>query len=110
MELNHYQEEASKTATFDDFPVDPIVYLTLGLTGESGEVAEKIKKMFRNDNGTLSDEKKEAIKYELGDVLWYVSQLARALGYTLDEVAHANIKKLADRHARGVIKSEGDNR
>lgn len=110
MELNHYQEEASKTATFDDFPVDPIVYLTLGLTGESGEVAEKIKKMFRNDNGVLSDEKKEAIKYELGDVLWYVSQLARALGYTLDEVAQANITKLADRHARGVLKSEGDNR
>lgn len=110
MELNHYQEEASKTATFDDFPVDPIVYLTLGLTGESGEVAEKIKKMFRNDNGVLSDEKKEAIKYELGDVLWYVSQLARTLGYTLDEVAQANITKLADRKARGVLKSEGDNR
>jgi len=110
MELNHYQEEASKTATFDDFPVDPIVYLTLGLTGESGEVAEKIKKMFRNDNGILSDEKKEAIKYELGDVLWYISQLARTLGYTLDEVAEANITKLADRKARGVLKSEGDNR
>lgn len=110
MDLNEYQQQASKTATFDDLAVDPMLYVTLGLTGEAGEVAEKVKKMLRNDNGMLTDEKREGLKYELGDVLWYVSQLARVLGYTLEDVAKANIAKLADRAARGVIKSEGDNR
>ena len=110
MELNEYQEHASITATFEDLPVDPLLYVTLGLTGEAGEVAEKVKKVLRNDHGEMSDDKKEAIKYELGDVLWYISQTARILGYSLEEVAQGNIDKLADRKKRGVIASEGDNR
>lgn len=110
MKLNEYQDTASTTATFSDLAVDPLVYVALGLTGEAGEVAEKVKKMIRNDGGVLSDDKKDAIKYELGDVLWYLSQMARVLGFTLEEVAQANIAKLADRKARGVLKSEGDNR
>ena len=111
MELNEYQEKASHTATFDpDQQTDALVYLALGIAGESGEVVEKIKKLIRNDAGVLTDEKKEAIVYELGDVLWYLSQMARVLGVSFDEVASRNIAKLADRAKRGVIKGEGDKR
>jgi NTP pyrophosphatase (non-canonical NTP hydrolase) len=82
----------------------------MGLAGETGEAVDKIKKIFRNDNGIVSAEKKEEIKKELGDVLWYLSQIARELDIAFADVAKANIAKLADRAARGVIKSEGDNR
>ena len=110
MEMNEYQERATKTAQFDELVIDPIAETTLGLTGEAGEVAEKIKKMFRNDGGKLSDEKREDLKKELGDVLWYISQLSRLLGISLEDVAETNIKKLADRFERKVIKSSGDDR
>lgn len=114
MDLNEYQEQASHTASFEGMEVDktlhPLLYVTLGLTGEAGEVAEKVKKMLRNDNGVLSEEKRIAIKHELGDVLWYISQAARLLDFSLSDIAQANIDKLKDRRARGVIKSEGDNR
>lgn len=110
MQLNEYQKETSKTAQFDEGLVHPIAYVTLGLVGEAGEVAEKIKKVFRNDNGDISDEKREDLKKELGDVLWYLAQLSKLLDITLDEVAEANLKKLRSRLDRGVIKSEGDNR
>ena len=111
MNLNEYQDLAARTATFGEWDKDrQILYLTLGITGEAGEVAEKIKKIMRNDAGVMSDEKKEEIKKELGDVLWYLSQMSRVLGYSFEEVAQANIDKLADRAKRGVIRSEGDNR
>lgn len=86
------------------------MFLCLGLAGESGEVIEKIKKIIRNDKGVVSSEKREELKREIGDVLWYLSQLAKQLDIPLNEVAKANIAKLADRQARDVIKSEGDNR
>lgn len=108
--MNAYQEKATKTAFFDPQVLNPIAAVTLGLTGETGEVAEKIKKLFRNDKGALTDETREELKRELGDVLWYISQLARLLDISLDDVAAANIEKLADRNKRGVIKSSGDNR
>ena len=111
MDFNEYQTKASTTATFEGKQNDyKLMYLALGIAGESGEVAEKIKKLMRNDNGELDEEKRVAIKHELGDVLWYLSQMARVLGYTFEEVAEANLSKLADRKNRGVIKSEGDNR
>ncbi len=110
MDFNEYQKQASTTARFENLNVDPIIYLALGLAGESGEVVEKIKKIVRNDGGEISDEKREAIKLELGDVLWYVSQMADVLGIPFEEVAKANIDKLASRMDRGVICSEGDNR
>ncbi len=110
MNFNEYQKLASRTATFDDNKLDPLVYLTLGLAGESGEVVEKIKKVYRNDKGELSQEKKEDLKKELGDVLWYLSQMARVLEMEFDDVAKVNIEKLEDRQKRGVICSEGDNR
>jgi NTP pyrophosphatase (non-canonical NTP hydrolase) len=110
MNLNEYQEKAATTATFTDTGILRTAYLTLGLTGEAGEVAEKVKKAIRDEGAVLTQDKKDDIKKELGDVLWYVSQLARVLGFTLDEVAEANLAKLADRKSRGVIGGSGDAR
>lgn len=110
MDLNTYQNQAATTATFTDTGILRTAYLALGLTGEAGEVAEKVKKAIRDEGGEVTQEKKEDIKKELGDVLWYVSQMARVLGFTLEEVAEANLAKLADRKARGVIGGSGDSR
>ena len=104
-----YQQAAHSTAQFGDY-VPAFVYLALGLAGESGEVVEKIKKIVRNKNGQINNDDKEEIKKELGDVLWYISQLSLELGIPLSEVAEANIKKLFDRKERNVITSQGDNR
>ena len=86
------------------------MYSCMGLAGETGELIEKIKKVMRNDNGQISDEKRELIKLEIGDVLWYLSQVARFCDIAFDDAAKANVEKLADRRARGVIRSEGDAR
>jgi NTP pyrophosphatase (non-canonical NTP hydrolase) len=104
MNINKYQDEAKYYAVYPERHM--IVYPTLGLVGEAGEVAEKVKKNLRGD-GTLDH--KEVAK-ELGDVLWYVANLAADLGYTLEEVAQMNINKLENRHIRGVIRGSGDNR
>ncbi len=91
-----------------------LIYPALGLSGESGEVAEKIKKLWRNQGqtgaGGLTLDKKEDLVKELGDVLWYVNAMCRELGVPMDEVASKNAAKLSDRAQRGVIKSEGDHR
>jgi NTP pyrophosphatase (non-canonical NTP hydrolase) len=111
MELNEYQKLAGRTADFSGLPGQyPVMYCALGLAGETGELIEKIKKTMRNDNGVVSPESKEAIKREMGDVLWYLSQLAHFLDITFEDVGQTNIEKIADRAKRGVIKSEGDNR
>lgn len=111
MDFDEYQTLAKRTANFagktDEYA---LMYLCLGLAGETGEVIEKMKKVVRNDGGVVSDEKREDIKRELGDVLWYASQLADRLGIPFNTVAEANITKLADRAARHVIASEGDTR
>lgn len=83
-----------------------IVYPALGLAGESGEIAEKIKKWLRKDN----ELDREALLMELGDPLWYIASLADDLGYTLQDVINANVSKLTSRKERGVIKGSGDNR
>jgi NTP pyrophosphatase (non-canonical NTP hydrolase) len=91
-----------------------LVYPALGIAGEAGEVADKVKKLWRNKNvqygHELTEEDSLALKHELGDVMWYISAMARRLGSSLEQVVELNIKKLTDRRARGVIKSEGDNR
>ncbi len=86
-----------------------IAYLALGL-GEVGEVQGKIKKIIRDDANVISEEKKEAISAELGDVLWYVAVLAAELGLNLEDIAWGNVNKLASRKERGVIQGSGDNR
>ncbi len=109
MELNQYQVLARKTARYPDLGNNPI-YPTLGLAGEAGEVSDKVKKVIRDKNGFFDEVSKDAIKLELGDVLWYISQLSSELGYDLEEVAKANLDKLKSRESRGKISGEGDNR
>lgn len=88
----------------------PIVYPTLGLVNEAGELAGKVKKIFRDKGGVISETDRDALKYELGDVLWYLTQIATELGLTLDQVAQANIDKLTSRLERNQIQGEGDYR
>ncbi len=109
MEFNDYQRESHKTALYPDAGSN-VIYPTLGLVGEAGEVADKIKKILRDKNGVFDKDSKDAIKFELGDVLWYISQLSSELGFELEEVAHANLQKLNSRKSRGKIKGSGDNR
>lgn len=113
MNFNDYQKKAIRTDVYGgsgDVMSTAFINKVLGLVGESGEVAEKVKKLQRNEDGMLTrDDKRELIK-ELGDVLWYLSAIAHYLGEPLDELAQKNIAKLYDRKARGVIKSSGDNR
>ena len=109
MNFTDYQQKAKNTAKY---PIigHGVIYPTLGLTNEAGEVAGKIKKVFRDKDGIISDETREALKAELGDVLWYLSQTATELGLSLNEIAEYNIAKLLDRQARGKIRGDGDNR
>lgn len=109
MNLNEYQKEAEKTAIYPSKGKN-IFYPTLGLTGEAGEVADKIKKIFRDKNGSVSEEDKYEIKKELGDVLWYLAILSNEFGISLEDVAVENIKKIKSRLKRGVIGGSGDNR
>jgi NTP pyrophosphatase (non-canonical NTP hydrolase) len=111
MQTKHgsYQEESRKT--YSDIPTnDFIVYPTLGLVNEAGEFAGKIKKIFRDKGGNFSSEDKAALKGELGDVLWYLTQICTNLGFTLEEVAEENLDKLFSRLERGKIQGDGDNR
>lgn len=109
MNFNDYQAKAKTTSTMSD-PVLAPLYFTLGLTGEAGEIAEKIKKVIRNHDGDYTKLDREDLTKELGDVMWYLAMLADTFDIELDDVARANIAKLADRKNRGVIKSTGDYR
>ena len=109
MEINSSQAAARKTAAYPDVGRNPI-YPTLGLTGEAGEVADKVKKVIRDRGGGFDADTREAIKLGLGDVLRYVAQLASELGYALNEGADANLQKLSSRAARGRIGGSGDQR
>lgn len=109
MDFNTYQKTIRKTAIYPH-QGDNLAYPALGLTGEAGEVADKVKKFIRDAGGKLSADRKEEMIKELGDVLWYLAALASELGVTLDEVARKNIKKVIDRQARGVLTGDGDNR
>lgn len=109
MDFNTYQAESRKTAIYPNVGQN-FIYPTLGLAGEAGEVAEKIKKVLRDNNGTIAQEQKELLKKELGDVLWYVSQLASELGLTMEDIAQHNINKLKDRQIRNTLHGDGDTR
>jgi NTP pyrophosphatase (non-canonical NTP hydrolase) len=109
MLISEYQELSRRTATYPGAG-DNIVYPTLGLAGEAGEVAEKVKKLLRDDGGVMSDERREALAGELGDVLWYVAQVATEAGLDLDEIAQGNLDKLLSRQRRGVLSGSGDSR
>jgi len=109
MNFEEYQKKSRKTAIYPD-KGNNFVYPVLGLIGESGEVAEKIKKVIRDRNGVFSEEQRQEIKKELGDVLWYIAQIATELGLSLDEIAVFNIKKLESRKKRNKLHGNGDNR
>lgn len=109
MTFKEYQDQSRKTAIYPDKGKN-FIYPTLGLVGETGEVAEKIKKILRNKNGIINDDDKIEINKELGDVLWYIAQLAAELNLSLDKIAEDNIKKLFSRQNRGVLNGSGDNR
>jgi|SRR6185437_15735437 len=110
MNFNDYQHETAKTAVYPcATTIEALSYLGLGL-GEAGEIQGKIKKVLRDNGGAVTLSKKIEIVEELGDLLWYVSQMAAELGFNLEAVAKRNIDKLADRMERGVIQGSGDNR
>jgi NTP pyrophosphatase (non-canonical NTP hydrolase) len=106
--LSEYQRRSRATA---EYPRTAwLAYPALGLSGEAGEVAEHAKKAIRDDRGEISEERRAAMSKELGDVLWYVSQLATELDLDLDEIAQANLDKLLSRQQRGVLSGDGDDR
>ena len=108
MTLDEYQALARKTAIY---PAEcAIDYCVHGLTSEAGEVAGKWKKVLRDGHGLLTDEAGTILASELGDVLWYVANLAFELGVSLQELADFNVAKLQDRQNRGVLGGSGDNR
>ena len=107
--FDDYQRESRKTASYP--PIGhAIIYPALGLVNEAGEVAGKIKKVFRDKEGVISDADRDALKAELGDVLWYIAQVATELNLSLQDIADANLVKLFDRMERGKIKGDGDYR
>lgn len=113
MNLDKYQKRAAEFDLFEttmDLKSPGFLEKVLGLAGEAGEVADKVKKVIRDKGGYASEEDKAAIMKELGDVLWYVANVARYMGVSLSEVAEGNVEKLASRKKRNKISGEGDNR
>lgn len=107
MTLNEYQYKAMETAIY---PM-PCIYPALGLAGEAGEVANKVKKVIRDANSDFeSNERKKAIAEEIGDVLWYCATLAHDLGFSLEEICQMNYEKLLSRKNRNKLHGNGDNR
>ena len=109
MLLNDYQLQSRSTARYPE-AANKLIYPTLGLTGEAGEVADKVKKLIRDRGGVVDESFTKDVALELGDVLWYVAQLATELGLSLEEVASANLSKLQSRSHRGTLHGEGDHR
>lgn len=112
MEFNEYQEKIIKYDTFSKCDLKEVGFIekVLGLAGEAGETADKIKKILRDKNGVLTDEDRIGVTKELGDVLWYLASIARYLDIPLSEIAVSNITKLEDRYQRNKIHGTGDNR
>lgn len=108
MEASNYQKWSKSTAIYK--PEGAIAYLTLGLVGEAGEVANKVKKVLRDNNGEMTPEITEKIGDEIGDTMWYVVRLLDELGLDIREILQKNHDKLEDRKARNKIQGSGDNR
>ena len=109
MDFKTYQKQARLTAQYPNLGSNNI-YPTLGLVGEAGEVAEKVKKVIRDKNGIFDDESKKGIKKELGDVLWYIANLCTEFDFCFEDVALQNLEKLKLRSASGKISGSGDDR
>ena len=109
MKFVDYQRLSRRTARYPGAGED-MTYPVLGLCGEAGEVAEKVKKMIRDDGGVLTDERRDALAKELGDVLWYAAQVATEAELDLDAIATANLDKLLSRQERNALHGSGDDR
>jgi NTP pyrophosphatase (non-canonical NTP hydrolase) len=110
MTFDDYQKQALTTALKSDDEFKDMMHWVLGLNGEAGEVAEKLKKIIRDKNGEISETDKQELAKELGDVLWYLAVFAHDLGMSFDEIAATNLQKLADRQNRNMLRGSGDNR
>lgn len=110
MKFDEYQKQAIGTALNPARDFNALMYRTLGLVGEAGEIAEKVKKILRDKDGKISAQDKQEIIKELGDVLWYLQSLADIMEVPLSVVAEKNLEKIHSRKARGVTKGSGDNR
>lgn len=113
MRLNEYQVAANRTAIYphhgeQDF--GGLCYTVLGLVGEAGEIAQKLKKVLRDKGGILDFHAKREMAEEIGDVLWYLAMIATELDFTLEELARINLAKLMSRQQRGVLGGDGDQR
>jgi len=110
MQLDEYQKNADSTAVYPGkYTLEGLIYVTLGL-GEAGEFQNKVKKILRDDNNILTEERRDALIDELGDILWYISQVSTELRINLSDVARLNNEKLARRRAENKIKGDGDYR
>lgn len=110
MNFGEYQKQALTTAIINPDPLMDKTIWAMGIAGEAGEVLEKWKKIVAYKDGKISEEDRQEIKKELGDVVWYVAMMAYSLDLSLDEVMELNLAKLADRKKRGVTRGKGDNR
>ena len=110
MNLNDYQAQALTTAASTGDEFKDLLHWVLGINGEAGEVAEKLKKIIRDKDSVISEEDRQELSKEVGDVLWYLAVFANQLGVPLEDIAQANLEKLQSRKQRGVIGGSGDNR
>lgn len=114
MNFNDYQRGTATTAIYpgagDENSYEGLSYVTLGLVGEAGEIANKVKKIARDDDGFIKNATRAKLADELGDCLWYAAQLATQLGVNLSAAAEQNLAKLSDRANRGVLGGSGDAR
>lgn len=111
MTFNEYQELAAGTAIYPNRgEIGGLTYTVLGLNGEAGEIAEKLKKVIRDTDGVINESKTYELAKELGDVLWYVAETASQLNLSLGQIAEINVEKLYSRKDRGALQGSGDER
>ena len=111
MHLNYYQNQAQKTAVYpNQSTFRGFLYAVIGLSGEAGELSNKVKKVMRDSDGFIGPKAKEEMAAELGDVLWYLSAVATELGLELGDIAEKNLEKLQKRAQKGTLSGSGDNR
>lgn len=109
-DINEYQKITNKTRLYKPKLDHSVIYPLLGLTEETGELIGKIKKIFRDKDGQIDEEDLQALKLELGDIMWNMVVCAEALGLQMSDILEGNLKKLEDRRNRNAIKGSGDYR
>lgn len=110
MTFDEYQKQALTTAHNTHEPLMEKTIWAMGVAGEAGEVVEKWKKIVAYNEGKVTQQDKDELAKELGDVVWYIAVMAHSLGLSFDDIMQRNVKKLQDRKQRGVITGKGDNR